>query len=174
MTDRKKRSWTESRINNYNYKVKLGPFGLKFKSLLEKLKINYNDRADNTGNLAICVYAYTDMKLDFDLAYKNGVMSKVLVSKLQTKDYNTNHKKDYYFLVLNKLDCNDIIINSIKGLEILNPNNNNLPFQVIWNKNKTFVYGNIYKKIKMFVDCVNKPKISWKETFISNMKTLKI
>jgi hypothetical protein len=130
--------------------------------------------SDNTGNLAMCVYAYTNEMLDIhrNKSYENGKMSDILFNKLKNKKYNTNNKKDYYFIVLNKTDASDIIINSVKGLTILTPNINNLPFQVCWSKNKVFKYENINKKIKLFIDCLQKPKPSWKETFMSNIRTL--
>jgi hypothetical protein len=131
--------------------------------------------SDNTGNLAMCVYSYTDEKLDIHMinkSYENGKMSDILFNKLKNKKYNTNNKKDYYFIVLNKTDASDIIVNSVKGLTILTPNINNLPFQVCWDKNRIFKYENINKKIKLFIDCLQKPKPSWKETFMSNIRTL--
>jgi len=90
--------------------------------------------SDNTGNLTMCVYAYTNQILDI------------------------NTKKDYYFIVFNKNDSNDIIINSLKGLNILTPNINNLPFQICWNKNRLFIYGKIKDKVKLFIDCLKKTK----------------
>jgi len=130
--------------------------------------------SDNTGNLAMCVYAYTDEILDIhrDKSYENGKMSDILFNKFKNKKYNNNNKKDYYFIVLNKTDASDIIVNSVKGLTILTPNINNLPFQVCWDKNRVFKYENINKKIKLFIDCLQKPKPSWKETFMSNIRTL--
>jgi hypothetical protein len=130
--------------------------------------------SDNTGNLAMCVYAYTNEILDIHRvkSYENGAMSDILFNKLKNKKYNINHKKDYYFIVLNKNDPTDIIVNSLKGLTILTPNINNLPFQVCWDKNRVFKYENINKKIKMFIECLQKPKPSWKETFMSNIRTL--
>jgi len=130
--------------------------------------------SDNTGNLAMCVYAYTNEMLDIhrDKSYENGKMSDILLNKLKNNKYNTNNKKDYYFIVLNKTDASDIIVNSVKGLTILTPNINNLPFQVCWNKNRIFKYENINKKIKLFIDCLQKPKPSWKEIFMSNIRTL--
>ena len=127
---------------------------------------------DNTGNLAMCVYAYTNEILDFHKSYENCMMSEILFKNLKNKKYNTNNKKDYYFLVLNKTDKNDIIVNSVKGLTILTPNINNLPFQVCWNKNRSFIYDNINKKIKLFIDCLQKPKPSWKELFMTNINIL--
>ena len=130
--------------------------------------------SDNTGNLAMCVYAYTNEILDIhrDKSYENGKMSDILFNKLKNKKYNTNNKKDYYFIVLNKTDASDIIVNSVKGLTILTPNINNLPFQINWSKNRTFKYENINKKIKIFIECLQRPHLSWKETFMSNIRTL--
>jgi hypothetical protein len=54
----------------------------------------------------------------------------------------------------------------------LTSNINNLPFQICWNKNRIFKYENINKKIKLFIDCLQKPKLSWKEVFMTNIRTL--
>ena len=129
--------------------------------------------SDNTGNLATCVYAYTDEQLDIHRlkTYENGPMSKILFQKLQEHAYNKKNKKDYYFLVLNKTNPTDIIVNSVKGLTILTPNINNLPFQVCWDRNRTFKYECIRKKIKLFIECLQRPQPSWKETFMANMRS---
>jgi len=127
---------------------------------------------DNTGNLAMCVYAYTDVKLNIRKSYTNGKMSRILVNKLKDKKYNKTNKKDYYFVVLNKNKSNDVIVNSVKGLSVLTPNINNLPFQICWKKNRRFKYKNINEKIKLFIDCLQKPNPSWKELFIQDIRTL--
>jgi hypothetical protein len=101
-------------------------------------------------------------------------MSELLFQKLRDKKYNNRSKKDYYFVVLNKMEVNDIIINSIKGLTILTPNINNLPFQVNWSKNRNFHYENINHSIKKIVECLQKPKPSWNEIFMKNMRTIEL
>lgn len=138
------------------------------------IKTTTTKTSDNVGNLAMCVYSYTNDKLDIhrNKSYDNGEMSKILFNKLQNKKYNMINKKDYYFIVLNKTDPRDIIVNSVKGLTVLTPNINNLPFQVCWNKNREFKYGNIKDKIKNFIDCLQRPKASWRENFLSNIRTL--
>lgn len=130
--------------------------------------------ADNTGNLAMCVYSYTDELLDIhrDRSYENGKMSDLLFEKLERLEYNKNHKKDYYFIVLNKNNPNDIIVNSVKGLTELTSNVNNLPYQICWNKNREFKYGKINNKIQQFIKCIQKSPPSWKERFLNNMRTL--
>ena len=157
-------------IQNFQNKIKKPKFRmwydiLAFDYLYGWIPINIKTTStltsDNTGNLAMCVYSYTDEILNIhrDKTYEIGIMSIILFNKLKNKNYNKNN-------------TSDIIINSIKGLTILTPNINNLPFQVCWNKNRTFIYENISKKIKLFIDCLKKPKSSWKETFMTNVRTL--
>jgi len=138
------------------------------------IKTTTTKTCDNTGNLAMCVYAYTDEPLDIlrERTYENGKMSLILYEKIKNKNYNTCNKRDYYFIVLNKTDTTDVIVNSVKGLVLLTPNINNIPFQVCWDKNRLFKYGNIDDKIKLFITCLQRPKPSWKESFMANMRTL--
>lgn len=170
-------------INKFNTKIKCPKYRMWYDILAFdyrhgwipiNIKTTTTLTKDNTGNLAMCVYAYTDENLDIhkQQTYTNGKMSNILFTKLKSKKYNMNNKKDYYFLVLNKTNKNDIIINSIKGLSVLTPNINNLPFQICWDKNRIYKYENIIKKVKLFIDCLQKPTPSWKETFMTNIRKL--
>ena len=118
---------------------------------------------DNTGNLSMCVYSYTNENLNIynKKSYENSKMSDILFNKIKNKEYNKNN-------------YNDIIVNSLKGLTILSPNINNLPFQICWNKNRNFKYENIQIKIKSFIECLQKPKPSWKEIFMENMRSIQL
>ena len=138
------------------------------------IKTTTTTTSDNTGNLAMCVYLYTNEELDIHKLYNNGEMSKILFNKIKNKEYNKRYKKDYFFIVLNKTNQSDVIINSVKGLSHLTSNINNLPFQVKWNNNKEYKYDLINNKIKMFVDYLKKPKSSWNEVFMSNIRTINI
>lgn len=155
------RMWYD--ILAFDYKCGWIPINIKITTTLTN---------DNVGNLTMCVFSYTNYPIDLHKSYNNGSMSKILFDKLKNKQYNTNNKKDYYFIVLNKNIQEDIIINSLKGVEILIPNTNNLPFQICWDKNRKFYYLSCSKKIKDFIDCLKKPKPNWKETFMSNIRTL--
>jgi len=160
----KKRHWFDILVFDYRYGWI--PINIKTTTTLT---------SDNIGNLAMCVYSYTNENLDIldmNKSYDNGIMSNILFTKLKNKNYNLNNKKDYYFIVFNKTNPNDIIINSVKGLTILTPNINNLPFQVKWCNNKLYTYENIYKKIQLFIECLQKPQLSWSETFMINIRTL--
>lgn len=72
------------------------------------IKSSTTKTPDNIGNLALCVYSYTDEPLDLYKKYDNGRMSKILIEKLKKKEYNYNNKKDYYFVVVNKENSKDI------------------------------------------------------------------
>jgi hypothetical protein len=151
-------------------------YDLRYGWIPINIKTTTMETSDNTCNLAMCVYAYTDEELDIhsNKTYSNGKMSNILYNKLKNKEYNKKNKKDYYFLVLNKMKPNNIIINSVKGLTSLTSNINNLPFQVCWNKNREFNYDKIDKKIGLFIECIQKPKPSWRETFLSNVRQLQL
>ena len=127
---------------------------------------------DNTGNLAMCVYAYTDEYLNLDKNYHNATMSKLLFQKLKFKKYNLSYKKDYYFIVINKTDTQDIVVNSVKGLTKLSPNINNLPYQVCWDKNRTYQYIPLHKVVQSFIDCLKVNNPGWKNIFMKSIETL--
>jgi hypothetical protein len=128
--------------------------------------------ADNCGNLAICVYSYTNEQMDLGKQYNNGIMSTALLNKIKTNGYNYNIKRDYYFLVINKQDTSDIIINSCKGLSSLTSNNHNLPFQINWGNNREYIYKPIKKCIQQLVTCIKKPSIGYTENFLTNIRQI--
>lgn len=160
-----KRCWFDILVKDYSYGW-----------LPVNIKSSVLTSADNTGNLAMCVYAYTNEKLELSLtkSYTNGEMAKLLTTKIKNKEYNNNKKKDYYFIVLNKNNKKEIIVNSVKGLSILTSNINNLPFQICWKNNKEYKHQSILSNIKQFSNCINKSKPSWKETFIQDFKSIKL
>jgi hypothetical protein len=136
------------------------------------IKTTSTNTKDNVGNLAICVQSYTNHNLNLQKSYDNGIMSLILINKLKNKEYNHNIKKDYYFVVLNKKDPTDVIINSVLGLAKISPNINNLPFQVCWDKNRKFVYDNINIKVMMFLKCLQNLKENWRGLFLKNIKSI--
>ena len=149
-------------------------FDYKYGWIPVNIKSTTLKTSDNTGNITMCVYAYTNQELDLKKQYNNGKMSSILIDKLRKKAFNRNHKKDYYFLVVNKTKPTEVIINSVLGLSELTPNINNLPFQVCWEKNKEFKYGHISSKVNMLIESLKRPKPSWKETFMQNIRNLDI
>ena len=73
------------------------------------------------------------------------------------------NNKDYYFLVINKSDSCDVILQRLKTLGSLNPSGSNLPFQCVWEHNrqplartfedaKKFLLSNLGKSISLRAD----------------------
>jgi len=152
------------------YDIKL--YDSYFGWLPVNIKTSYMNSRDNTGNLAMCVYAYTNYDMSLDKIYNNGSMSNILHIKLKNKEYNNKPKRDYYFIVINKTNTNNIIINSVKGLEQMSSNGNNLPFQICWNNNATYNTKTIDKCIEIFVNTLKKTKQTWRDKFIHDMHQL--
>lgn len=82
----KKRMWYD--ILLYDFRYGWIPINIKTTTTLT---------ADNTGNLAMCVYSYTNECLDFEKTYQNGNMSKILLNKINKKEYNVIDKKGLLF-----------------------------------------------------------------------------
>lgn len=168
--------------NKYNNKMKIPNIRMWYDILIYdylygwipiNIKTTTTKSADNIGNMALCVYSYTNYELNLEKTYNNGIMSEILYKKIKNKEYNHKSKKDYYFLVFNK-NNNEIIINSIKGLNHLTSNINNLPFQIKWKDNKNYTYSNINNRIKLFINTIKKPKSNWKQEFINNINTINL
>lgn len=157
----KDRHWFDIAIKDYRYGW-----------LPINIKTTTMNTSDNTSNLAMLVYALTNYNLELNKCYKNGIMSKILVQEIKKKNYNKKYKKDYYFLVINKLNSNEIIVNSVNGLTELTQNINNLPFQIKWKNNKNFKYKKIEESWKDIINIIKKPKPSWKENFLNEMRNI--
>lgn len=70
------------------------------------------------------------------------------------------HPSDYYFIIANKKNNEEIFINSLRRINTLTPNGNNPPFQCEWSKNKNmkersfdeakqYIIGTLYKTAKL-------------------------
>lgn len=156
-----KRWWFDVKIRDYQYGWL--PINIKSSTLLT---------SDNTGNMVMCVYSITDHPINLDVNYNSGKMSDVLYNKIKSGKLNQDNKRDYYFVVINKNNTKEIIVNSVKGLTVLTPNINNLPYQIKWNKNKKFKYYPIENVKDKLVNALVSPKRSWKESFLENMRNI--
>ena len=95
------------------------------------IKITDTTHADNLNCKLGIYYALTGMLPDFP----NEIRWLHYFEKLK-EHIRTDKNKDYYFLVFNKQNPTDIFLNTLKGLQILQPNGNNLPFQCKWDDNR--------------------------------------
>ncbi len=95
-------------------------------------KITTTKTADNLNCKLGIYYALCGLLPEFN----NEIAWEKYFQKLH-KDLGKNTDRDYYFLIINKNDPKDIFINSLKGIQTLQPNN--LPFQCKWDNNREIV-----------------------------------
>ena len=151
----KQRAWYDILI--YDYRKKWIPVNIKSSTCKNN---------DNVGNMALCLYAYTNIEMDFDKNYQNSFCLKHLTDSKNTTG------RDYYFLVLNKLD-QSVIINSLLGLTTISKNKCNLPFQIKWSRNNEYKYNTPsyhFKQFKSFYPTLFKATHAQYFTTDSNLK----
>lgn len=96
------------------------------------IKTTTTKTADNLNGKLGIYYALCGLVPEFN----NEIAWEKYFQKLH-KDLGTNTNRDYYFLIINKNDLKDVFINSLKGIQTLQPNN--LPFQCKWDNNREIV-----------------------------------
>lgn len=108
------------------------------------IKVSTTKTADNLNCKLGIYYALTGQIP----AFNNGVSwenyFKTLSENLQ------ENTADYYFLIINKDNPNDVFATSLKGLESINPNGNNLPFQAKWDSNRNHIHRD-FTQAKEFI-----------------------
>ncbi|GAA7652228.1 restriction endonuclease [Helicobacter pylori] len=98
------------------------------------IKTTTTKTADNLNGKLGIYYALCGLVPEFN----NKIAWEKYFHKLH-KDLGTNTNRDYYFLIINKNDPKDVFINSLKGIQTLQPNGNNLPLQCKWDNNREIV-----------------------------------
>ncbi|WP_104714281.1 restriction endonuclease [Helicobacter cetorum] len=101
------------------------------------IKITTTKTADNLNCKLGIYYALCGLLPTFN----NEIAWEKYFQKLY-KDLGANTDRDYYFLIINKNDTKDIFVNSLKGIQTLQPNGNNLPFQCKWDSDREIVQRN--------------------------------
>ncbi|WP_208371744.1 restriction endonuclease [Helicobacter pylori] len=96
------------------------------------IKTTTTKTADNLNGKLGIYYALCGLVPEFN----NEIAWEKYFQKLH-KDLGKNTDRDYYFLIINKNDPKDIFINSLKGIQTLQPNN--LPFQCKWDNNREII-----------------------------------
>jgi len=126
---------------------------------------------DNGSGWASCMYALTDMSMDLEKDYKGHEPMTQFYHKLEHREYNSS-SRDYYYLILNKMDFHDVIINSLRGMQSFSANSSNPPFQVCWNNNRDYVYRPIGESVRMFLEVIGKTTESPAQVFIRRVHEL--
>lgn len=95
------------------------------------IKITDTTHADNLNCKLGIYYALTGLKPSFP----NEIGWLPYFEKLRA-NFGQDKSRDYYFLIVNKKNLSDIFCTTLKGLQQLTPNGNNLPFQSCWDRNR--------------------------------------
>jgi hypothetical protein len=156
-----KRFWYDFLIKDY----KRGWLPVNIKSI----DINKNS-ACNIGGFSLLCWSLCDYDMKLDHTYSNRETSKIFLNCVKNKKYQKT-MRDYYFLVIDK-NTQETIVNSVRGLTLLTPNLNNLPFQVNWKKNKCFQYKTIENTVKQIKYIIQKPKPNWAEMFLTEFRKI--
>jgi hypothetical protein len=109
------------------------------------IKVTQTTQADNLNCKLGIYYTLTGLMPDFH----NEIDSLNFFEKL-SKNIGNQTNKDYYFLIFNKNIPKDIFYNSLRGLQELQANGNNLPFQCQWNKNRE-IETRTFEEVKEFL-----------------------
>lgn len=95
------------------------------------IKVTDTQHADNLNCKLGIYYALTGLQP----AFPNEIDWLTFFEKLHD-DFGQNKEQDYYFLIVNKRESSDVFCNTLKGLQTIQPNGNNLPFQCRWSVNR--------------------------------------
>ncbi|WP_154427160.1 restriction endonuclease [Helicobacter pylori] len=146
-------------------------FSFKKNDIFYPVNITTTKTADNLNCKLGIYYALCGLLPTFN----NEIAWEKYFQKLH-KDLGKNTDRDYYFLIINKNDPKDIFINSLKGIQTLQPNN--LPFQCKWDNNreiiqrdfdgsKNFILSALAESIKLRSSIYLKFKEFFGEFFVS-------
>ncbi len=126
------RNWWDVKVFGYPLNIKSSKYG---------------SAADNFSSKAAILYALTDLPED-----KVNVQSwKKFQDALKNHSSNDNNR-DYYIFSLNKV-TNEVHLTSLKTLNKLTPNGNNLPFQIKWKDNIISVQRTHRQAYEFLVGC---------------------
>ena len=95
------------------------------------IKVTTTQTADNLNCKLGIYYALTGHYPPFGNEVVWEKYFKALSENLKPND------EDYYFLIVNKNDFGDVFATSLKCLQSITPNGNNLPFQAKWDVNRS-------------------------------------
>ncbi|BAW42160.1 type II restriction enzyme [Helicobacter pylori] len=118
-------------------------FSFEENDIFYPVNITTTKTADNLNCKLGIYYALCGLLPEFN----NEIAWEKYFQKLH-KDLGKNTDRDYYFLIINKNDPKDIFINSLKGIQTLQPNN--LPFQCKWDNNRKIIQRN-FDESKNFI-----------------------
>lgn len=129
------------------------------------IKITTTKTADNMSSKKGIYYALTGQIYPGNDSWENYL--RLLRDNIKETD------KDYYFLVCNKDSPTKIFFNSLKSLQSLTPNGNNLPFQIKWSQNENRINRNFEDAKKLILTTLGVSITKRADAYISFKKYFK-
>lgn len=128
----KSRDWWDVKVFGYPLNIKSSKYG---------------SAADNFSSKAAILYALTDLPED-----KVKVVSWKKFQEALLNHSSNDNNRDYHIISLNKT-TNEVHLSSLKTLQKITPNGNNLPFQVKWVDNTVPVQRTHRQAYEFLVEC---------------------
>jgi hypothetical protein len=133
-------------------------FDFKYQNIPINIKITDLSKKNQADNLNCKLGIYHSFTNDKEMKLHNEISWNLLIKKLFDNFEETEN--DYYFLIINKKNPEDCFFNSLKKIQTLIPNGNNLPFQCQWEKNripfertfeesKTYIFSMLEKSLEL-------------------------
>ena len=128
------RCWWDIKVFGYPLNIKSSKFG---------------NAADNFSSKAAILYALTDLpEEEVTCTSWKSFQNKLQMNSSQEKP------RDYYIIVLDKT-TNKVYLQSLKSLQKLTSNGNNLPFQIKWKDNTHPIERNYLQSYDFLIQCYN-------------------
>ena len=126
------RCWWDVKVFGYPLNIKSSKFG---------------NAADNFSSKAAILYALTDLpEEEVTCTSWKSFQNKLQMNSSQEKP------RDYYIIVLDKT-TNRVYLQSLKSLQKLTSNGNNLPFQIKWKDNTHPIERNYLQAYNFLIEC---------------------
>ena len=126
------RCWWDIKVFGYPLNIKSSKFG---------------NAADNFSSKAAILYALTDLpEEEVTCTSWKSFQNKLQMNSSQEKP------RDYYIIVLDKT-TNKVYLQSLKSLQKLTSNGNNLPYQIKWKDNTYPIERNYLQSYDFLIQC---------------------
>lgn len=127
------RSWWDLKLFGYHTNIKSSDFT--------------NSASDNFSSKTAMLFALTDLpESEVEI---NGWQQWQTALK---NNSGTENNRDYYIIVIDKSTGN-VYLQTLKSLQVLKPNGNNLPFQIDWARNTEIVERTYEEAYEFLVGC---------------------
>ena len=133
----KARDWFDVRLYGHPLNIKSSSFS--------------KGASDNFSSKAAILYSLTNMEEDEVKKVRGWEDFESSLLKYANEENN----RDYYIISVNK-DNSQVHLTSLKSLQKLTPNGNNLPFQIQWKNNTVPVNRTFDEAYKFIISCYTK------------------